>query len=320
MWPFRRKIPYCGPRTLREKADAFTRLLNTVAELSPLRHGDPFNGMHPSGRFSRYRRWMLDDVDGRRSEWGPLDPPQRLPLDALNKYGTALARLHQQRKELQAKYHAMAERLYTTKESNMMPVIYTHTHHTDGRPCEHRPIIPDGYEAIDSFAVKSTEGVLAARDGFWVLEGPRFGVADAFIRRKPAITLEVGAWYEVEGGGVWRAEMGTPTWPDKHPLYLLGSMRYYEDGTCWSPGHSPRILRRMYVSESASTVAEPEPFRLTGPGWYRTGSKKFSGWVKLVERDFIHQDWNSDGTPRMVGQQRIVARATPEQERVLEGL
>lgn len=68
---------------------------------------------------------------------------------------------------------------------------------------------------------------------------------------------------------------------------------------------------------NAGSIVPKQPFRLTGPGWYAVAHK--DAWLKICRLELTM--YNDDGT-RRDGQNdmALVERATPAQEKILEGL
>lgn len=216
-----------------------------------------------------------------------------------------------------------------------MKVSYRAKDH-DNKPCEREIEIPEGYYRVESR--DQQPGDFSAGYDRWIeLNPPKLvSVGVPVIRRKPTITLEVGAWYEVESGGIYR--LSAPITRPDGCTYLLNQGWFYKrDG---SPRHpsTPRITKRVYVADYNTLgdtllaqmqreAADPKPFRLTGPGWYRT---RGGSWVRnpatYSDVGCAPYDYEDDGrylpgSPYKSGRELdIISRATDAQAKILDGL
>ncbi len=247
------------------------------------------------------------------------------------------------------------------KKEQPMRVTYTTTHHDD-KPCERRVEIPDGWEEIRVHTGRlkppfMSGEALANVGGHWQpiaqwSDAPNGG---PFIRRKPAITLVEGDWYEVESGGIFKL-IHPSTRPDGCTYRLNQSWYYKRDGSPRELNRvmPPRIINRVYVSDSptddamvmtktivhhvdvckkcATGTFREEPFRLTGPGWYRT---RQGSWVNLTsslhwKRNEIELVYSNKPDGIVYGHfgkahnsnpvNDLIARATDSQAKILDGL
>lgn len=181
------------------------------------------------------------------------------------------------------------------EKAEPMRVQYRNKHHED-RPCEREIVIPEGWERMPAGEYLDIEfsGCLIEGGDFWVpFEKSIIGAA--IIRpKKPAIPE------------------GYERVPDSE----------LQSATAYLTPHGGTVqvfVGHDFIAGGVYLRPVRQPFRLSGPGWYKTRGGEY--WTKLNEKQITN--YHPDGRERtgLAGPAHdLIARATPAQEKILEGL
>jgi hypothetical protein len=180
--------------------------------------------------------------------------------------------------------------------STSMPVEYRTVHHDD-KPCERVPVAPEGWEVPPQGTATDLRELMFDKDGVWATATRSDDVpSGAFIIRpkKPAIPE------------------GYERVPDDE----------LQSATAYLTPHGGTVqvfVGHDFIAGGVYLRPVRQPFRMSGPGWYKSRGGEY--WTKLNEKQITN--YHPDGRERtgMAGPAHdLIARATPDQEKILEAL